>query len=184
MELHIMPAANVWASALAAFALIVIPSPSVLFVIGRSLSLGCKSGFLSVLGNAPRHAPRRRPRVPRGCIVAESIIAFTVIKLIGAAYLVYLGIQALRHRNDHTSTSPHGQDSTGLFPALREGLTVGVTNPKRIVFFVAVLPQFVDYDHGALPRPHRQQNISRSIGLAPFAPSPKESPPRQGIPHD
>jgi threonine/homoserine/homoserine lactone efflux protein len=178
MELHMMPAANVWASALAAFALIVIPSASVLFVIGRSLSLGCKSGFLSVLGNAPRHA------VPRGCIVAESIIAFTVIKLIGAAYLVYLGIQALRHRNDHTSTSPHGQDSTGLFPALREGLTVGVTNHKSIVFFVAVLPQFVDYDHGALPRPHRQQNISRSIGLAPFAPSPNESPPRQGIPHD
>src|SRR4051812_8245232 len=97
-----VPATNVWTFALAAFALIIIPGPSVLFVIGRSLSLGRKSGFLSVLGNALGMLPAvALVSLGLGSIVAESIIVFTVIKFIGAAYLVYLGVQALRHRNDH-----------------------------------------------------------------------------------
>lgn len=147
-----VPAANLWAFALAAFALIIIPGPSVLFVIGRSLSLGRRGGFLSLLGNALGMLPAvALVSLGVGSLVAESIIAFTVIKFIGAVYLVYLGIQTLRHRNDHTDASHAAKTRPSSFRLLREGFTVGATNPKTIVFFVAVLPQFVDYDHGAIP---------------------------------
>ncbi|MET3903180.1 LysE family translocator [Paenarthrobacter sp. 4246] len=147
-----LPAASVWAFAFAAFALIVVPGPSVLFVIGRSLALGRKSGVLSVLGNALGMLPAvALVSLGVGSIVAESIIVFTVIKFIGAAYLVYLGIQAFRHRKDHTDASSTAKTPPSSFRLLLEGFTVGVTNPKTIVFFVAVLPQFVDYAHGAIP---------------------------------
>ncbi|WP_440708168.1 LysE family translocator [Herbiconiux sp. YIM B11900] len=144
--------ATLWAFAAASLALIVIPGPSVLFVIGRSLALGRKGGFLSVLGNALGMLPAiALVALGVGSIVAESVLVFTVIKFVGAAYLVYLGVQAIRHRHDGTG-SP---DSTAVRPSsfrlLREGFVVGVTNPKTIVFFVAVLPQFVAYDRGAIP---------------------------------
>jgi threonine/homoserine/homoserine lactone efflux protein len=152
LEFTIVPAANLGAFALAAFALIVIPGPSVLFVIGRSLSLGRRGGFLSLLGNALGTLPAVAfVSLGVGFIVAESILVFTAIKLLGAAYLIYLGIQAVRHRNDHTDTSPTSKARPSSFRLLREGFVVGATNPKTIVFFVAVLPQFVAYDHGAIP---------------------------------
>jgi len=147
-----LPAANAWAFALAAFALIVIPGPSVLFVIGRSLSLGRTGGFLSVLGNALGMLPAiALVSLGVGSVVAESVVLFTVIKLVGAAYLIYLGVQAVRHRNDHTRTAATTKGRPSVFQLLREGFFVGITNPKTIVFFVAVLPQFVRYENGAIP---------------------------------
>jgi threonine/homoserine/homoserine lactone efflux protein len=147
-----VPTANLWAFALAAFALIVVPGPNVLFVIGRSLSLGRKGGLLSVLGGALGTLPAvALVSLGVGSLVAESVIVFTVIKFVGAAYLVYLGIQAIRHGNAHTDTSPTAKAPPSPFRLLREGFIVGATNPKNIVFFVAVLPQFVDYDNGSIP---------------------------------
>jgi threonine/homoserine/homoserine lactone efflux protein len=146
-----VPAANLWAFALAAFALIVIPGPSVLFAIGRSLALGRKGGLLTVLGGALGTLPAiALVSLGVGSIVAESVIVFTVIKFVGAAYLVYLGIQTIRHRNDHADSSPVAKAPPSAFRLMREGFIVGATNPKSIVFFVAVLPQFVDYDHGSI----------------------------------
>lgn len=147
-----LPVTSAGAFALASLALIVIPGPSVLFVIGRSLALGRKGGILSVLGNALGMLPAiALVSLGLGAIVAESIVVFTVIKFVGAAYLVYLGVQAIRHRGDSrhdaTSTSAH----PSAFRLLREGFFVGVSNPKTIVFFVAVLPQFVSYESGAIP---------------------------------
>ena len=66
-----------------------------------------------------------------GSIVAESIIVFTVIKIVGAAYLVYLGIHAIRHRNDHTGTSPTANTRPSSFRLLRKGSIVGATNPNE-----------------------------------------------------
>jgi len=147
-----IPTANLWAFALAAFALIVIPGPSVLFVIGRSLSLGRKGGLLSVLGGALGTLPAvTLVSLGVGSIVAESVIVFTIIKFVGAAYLVYLGIQTIRHRDAHTDTSPSAKAPPSPSRLLREGFIVAATNPKSIVFFVAVLPQFVDYNHGSVP---------------------------------
>jgi threonine/homoserine/homoserine lactone efflux protein len=135
----------------AAFALIVLPGPTVLFVIGRSLALGRLGGFLSVLGNSIALVPIIIA-VPLGlaAIVTQSVIVFTVIKLVGAAYIVYLGVQAIRHRQ---SAGAAGVTAAGKsrWRLVAEGFGVGISNPKSIVFFVAVLPQFVDYRGGQVP---------------------------------
>ncbi|MGL5809650.1 MAG: LysE family translocator [Nocardioides sp.] len=136
------------AFAVASVILIAIPGPSVLFVVGRALTLGRRGALLSVLGNALGvFLLVLAVATGVGSVVAESLLLFSVLKLCGAAYLVYLGVQAIRHRNEDTAVSGV---STGVEPGsrwtiLRQGVTVGVTNPKAAVFFVAVLPQFVDF---------------------------------------
>ena len=146
-----VPITNLLAFALASLVLIAIPGPSVLFVIGRSLALGRKGGLLSVLGNALGMVPQIiAVALGVGVVLAQSVVLFTIIKFAGAAYLVYLGIQAIRHRGGGTTASgPVPPSST--WRLLREGFVVGATNPKSIVFFVAVLPQFIDYRAGSIP---------------------------------
>ncbi|WP_349865278.1 LysE family translocator [Leifsonia sp. WHRI 6310E] len=146
-----VPGPSLLAFALASVALIVIPGPSVLFVIGRSLALGRAGGLLSVLGNALGMLPLViAVALGIGALVAQSVVVFTVIKLVGAAYLVYLGVQAIRHRR-HTAVTHEEQPTRSPWRILAEGFLVGLTNPKSLVFFVAVLPQFVDYGAGGIP---------------------------------
>ncbi|WP_295842053.1 LysE family translocator [uncultured Microbacterium sp.] len=143
------PIENLLAFVAASFVLIVIPGPGVLFVIGRSIALGRRAGLLSVLGNAIGNIPAiLATAFGIGAIVASSIVAFTVLKIVGAAYLVWLGIQAIRHRRDHVAGRAPSPKSR--WTLLRQGFVVGVTNPKTIAFFVAVLPQFVDPHAGAV----------------------------------
>ena len=147
------PAERLGAFALASFVLIVIPGPSVLFVIGRSLAYGRRGGLLSVVGNSLGVLPLvAAVALGLGAVVAASVALFTAIKLVGAAYLVYLGVQAIRHR-DLGRARMRGAGHTDLAPAtmLRQGFVVGVSNPKTIVFLVAVLPQFVSLPAGAVP---------------------------------
>ncbi|MGH1549942.1 LysE family translocator [Leifsonia poae] len=147
-----VPGPSLLAFALASLALIVIPGPSVLFVIGRSLALGRLGGLLSVLGNALGMLPLAiAVALGIGAIVAQSLVLFTVIKFVGAAYLVYLGVQAIRHRRHTTVTHEATPPQKSRWRILSEGFVVGLTNPKSLVFFVAVLPQFVDYHAGAIP---------------------------------
>ncbi|MEV4668892.1 LysE family translocator [Microbacterium sp. LWO12-1.2] len=137
-----VPFDSLVAFVIASVVIIVIPGPSVLFVIGRSLALGRRAGVLSVVGNALGTVPAvLAVAFGVGAIVASSVAAFTVIKILGAAYLVWLGIQAIRHRHDHQTAEARMPTSAGKL--LRQGFIVGVTNPKTIAFFVAVLPQFV-----------------------------------------
>lgn len=148
-----MPTAEaLTAFALAALVLIVVPGPSVLFVIGRSLSYGRRGGLMSVLGNGLGALPLvAAVAFGVGSVVARSVVVFTVVKLVGAAYLGYLGVQAILHRRDGLAGSAEPGRRT-LTPAtmLRQGFVVGVTNPKTMVFFVAVLPQFVSFGAGAI----------------------------------
>jgi threonine/homoserine/homoserine lactone efflux protein len=145
-----VPYTNLLAFALASLVLVAIPGPSVLFVIGRSLALGRKGGLLSVLGNALGMVPQIiAVAMGVGIVLAQSVVLFTIIKFAGAAYLVYLGIQAIRHRGGRTTAGPVPPSST--WRMLWEGFLVGATNPKSMVFFVAVLPQFVDYSAGSIP---------------------------------
>ncbi|GAA4762853.1 LysE family translocator [Microbacterium gilvum] len=144
-----IPIENLAAFGVAAIAIIVIPGPSVLFVIGRSIALGRRAGVLSVVGNAVGTVPALLAvAFGVGAVVASSAVAFTVIKLAGAAYLVWLGVQAIRHRGA-PARAPLGRRSSTR-TLLAEGFVVGVTNPKTIAFFVAVLPQFVDPGAGAV----------------------------------
>jgi threonine/homoserine/homoserine lactone efflux protein len=146
-----LPLQNLLAFALVSALLIAVPGPSVLFVIGRSLALGRRGGLLSVLGNAAGELLQiAGVALGLGVVLAESVLLFTVVKFAGAAYLIYLGILAVLHRRG----GPAGPDTSK--PAttrriLREGFIVGATNPKSVVFFVAVLPQFVDHSAGAIP---------------------------------
>ncbi|BBX36586.1 translocator [Mycolicibacterium mageritense DSM 44476 = CIP 104973] len=134
----------------ASLILIAIPGPSVLFVIGRSLARGRRSGLLSVLGNELGSLlPMTAVAFGVGSIVAQSILLFTIVKIVGASYLIYLGIQAIRHRRDHSGgTNATEQRPPSGWVTLRQGFIVGATNPKTIVFFVAALPQFVDFHAG------------------------------------
>jgi threonine/homoserine/homoserine lactone efflux protein len=145
------PLPNLLAFAGVALLLIAVPGPSVLFVVGRSISLGRRGGLLSVYGNAAGEAVHVvAVALGLGVLVAESAVVFTVVKLLGAAYLVFLGVQTIRHRKDAaTDAAPQpARRSTALF---RQGLLVGVSNPKSIVFLAAVLPQFVDRQAGMVP---------------------------------
>jgi threonine/homoserine/homoserine lactone efflux protein len=146
-----VPWPNLLAFALASALLIVIPGPSVLFVLGRSLALGRRGGLLSVLGNALGMLPAiAAVALGIGALVAQSVVVFTIVKVVGAAYLVFLGVQAIRHRKARAMPDASAAPRT-TFRLLLEGFVVGITNPKTIAFFVAVLPQFVDHGAGAIP---------------------------------
>lgn len=147
-----VPADNLLAFTLASLVLIVIPGPSVLFTIGRALALGRIGGLLSVLGNALGLLPViALVALGVGGIVAQSVVLFTIVKVVGAGYLVYLGVQAIRHRNRAAAEASGGVVPRSAWRQLGEGFLVGITNPKTIAFFVAVLPQFVDLSAGAVP---------------------------------
>lgn len=147
-----IPVSNVVAFCLAAIPLIMIPGPTVLFVIGRSLALGRAGGLLSVVGNAiGALVIAIAVALGVGVLVEQSELAFTIIKFAGAGYLIFLGIQAIRHRHDaaRRATAETGRRSN--LRLLKEGFVVGITNPKTLVFLIAVLPQFVDYPSGDIP---------------------------------
>jgi threonine/homoserine/homoserine lactone efflux protein len=149
---HVVPTQNLLAFTLAALVLIVIPGPSVLFTIGRALALGRIGGLLSVLGNALGLLPViGLVAIGVGGLVARSIVLFTIVKVAGALYLMFLGVQAIRHRHRAAASATAGALPRSHRRQLAEGFIVGLTNPKTIAFFVAVLPQFVDLDAGAVP---------------------------------
>lgn len=138
------------AFALASILFIQVPGPSLLFTIGRALTVGRRAALLSVLGNAlGLMAQIVAVALGLGAIVAASAAAYTVLKIIGACWVVWLGIQAIRHRGDARVALALGerhQERTSA--ALRTGFIVGATNPKTIVFFVAFLPQFTNASAG------------------------------------
>jgi threonine/homoserine/homoserine lactone efflux protein len=130
---------------LTALIVIAIPGPSVVFVIGRALAYGPPVALASVLGNAlGLLTVVALVAVGLGAIVAESITVFLVLKLAGAAYLVWLGTEAVRRRREFLSHDPQllGAPMT-VRRAIRQGYVVGVSNPKGYLLLGAVLPQFV-----------------------------------------
>ena len=152
----------------AALVIIVIPGPTVLFVVGQSLSHGRRSGLTSVLGGSVGIIPIIvAVAFGVGTIVAQSVVIFTIVKILGAGYLVYLGIQGIRHRKvgnevpeDPSSALEAESEADSFVPAGREvtyrsmfmqGFIVGISNPKTIIFFVAALPQFVSIEAGHVP---------------------------------
>jgi threonine/homoserine/homoserine lactone efflux protein len=130
--------------------LILIPGPSVLFVVSRGGSIGRHATLATVLGNASGFALQLvLVSVGVGSIVARSDAVFTVLKLIGAAYLVFLGLRNIRDRKALASIfHPAAVAPRSLRQTIREGFFVGATNPKGIIIFTAVLPQFIDRSAG------------------------------------
>jgi threonine/homoserine/homoserine lactone efflux protein len=134
---------------IAAGILIVIPGPSVVFVIGRALSYGRTVALASVLGNTTGLLVIvALVSVGLGVIVADSIIVFTIVKYVGAAYLVYLGVRAIQHRRGFQPDDPLVAPRLTRGQAVRQGFAVGVSNPKAFMILGALLPQFVDRSSG------------------------------------
>lgn len=128
-----------------------VPGPSLLFTIGRALTVGRRDALLSVAGNALGITVQvYLIAVGLAAVVTASSTAYTVVKVTGAAYVIWLGVQAFRHRADARAAlaEPIGASKSGRRKALRTGFVVGLTNPKTLVFFAAFLPQFVNADAG------------------------------------
>ncbi|GAA1198564.1 LysE family translocator [Pseudonocardia alaniniphila] len=135
--------------ALAGIVLVVIPGPSVLFIVGRALAHGRRAAFTSVAGNTVGASlVVVAVALGFGALATESAEVFTVLKLMGAVYLVYLGVQTIRSRGSLAAAldGAAGPADRRLF---WQGVVVGVTNPKVLIFFAAVLPQFVDSGAGS-----------------------------------
>ncbi|MFE9425132.1 LysE family translocator [Kitasatospora sp. NPDC006697] len=137
---------------------ILIPGPSVLFVMGRALAHGRRTALLSVVGNTCGSLLLVLGiAAGLGPLLAGSALALTVLKLGGAAYLVYLGVKAYRHRGSLTAAfeamNPGERKAGSWVRILGEGFVVGISNPKTLVFYAAVLPQFIARGHGAAPVP-------------------------------
>ncbi len=133
----------------AALLLLVIPGPAVLYIVARSSSQGARAGLVSTLGiHAGTLVHIAAALVGLSALLVASSQSFTVVKLAGAAYLIYLGISALRTRNqsdDVADTEPH-RSTKRLFI---DGAVLNVLNPKTAVFFLAFVPQFVDPSVGS-----------------------------------
>ena len=132
--------------------LIALPGPSVVFVVGRALSYGRRTALASVAGNsAGSYTAATLVAIGLGPLLQRSDVLLQVIKLGGAAYLLWLGVQALRHAAPLAPTGGKPRESVSDWRSIRTGMLVGVSNPKVFLIFAAVLPQFVDPETGNVP---------------------------------
>jgi threonine/homoserine/homoserine lactone efflux protein len=138
--------------AVVAVVLVLVPGPSVLFVVTRSLTLGARAGLATVVGNAAGVLVQVvAVALGIGALVQGSIHVFTAIKLLGAGYLLFLGVQTFRHRGSLVAALHAPVERKVRRRLLADAFVVGLLNPKLIVFFMAILPQFVDRSAGAVP---------------------------------
>jgi threonine/homoserine/homoserine lactone efflux protein len=131
----------------AALILLVIPGPAVFYILGRSIGQGRSAGLASALGIAVGSLVHTvAAAVGLSALLMSSAIAFSAVKYLGAAYLIYLGIQKFR-QSDSTALSPDAPP-VKLSRIFAQGIVVNVLNPKSALFFFAFLPQFVDPARG------------------------------------
>jgi threonine/homoserine/homoserine lactone efflux protein len=132
---------------IAALVIIVIPGPAVLYIAARSVDQGRLAGIVSALGvavGALVHVLAAALGI--SALLLSSAVAFTVVKYVGAAYLIYLGVRKLLVREElHT---PEAQPDAKHSRIFLQGVVVNVLNPKTALFFFAFLPQFVDPARG------------------------------------
>jgi threonine/homoserine/homoserine lactone efflux protein len=139
-------ASRLFAFCLTSLAIIVVPGPSVLFVLARGIAWGRAVAMFTVLGNSLGILVLSAAvALGLGPLLTRSAALTEAIEVAGGTYLLWLGLDTLRHRHAHAASMRAGTGSrpSGL-RAVREGMVVGLFNPKAIVFFVAVFPHFVD----------------------------------------
>jgi threonine/homoserine/homoserine lactone efflux protein len=145
-----IPIGHVTAFALTAAIIIMIPGPSVMFIVGRALAYGRRAAVLTVVGNTlGEYVQVVAVAFGVGAIAERSVAVLTVLKLLGAAYLILLGIKTVRERRS-LLTVLQPKDHLSHRRYFLQGFLVGVTNPKTIVFLVAILPLFVDHASGSV----------------------------------
>jgi len=128
----------------AALALLLMPGPAVLYIIARSVDQGRLAGVVSALGlEVGTLVHVGAATLGLSALLASSAMAFTVVKLLGALYLIYLGVRRLLEKDPlpHEAATPIERQS--LSAIFRQGVVVNLLNPKLALFFLAFLPQFV-----------------------------------------
>ncbi|ETK33592.1 LysE family translocator [Microbispora sp. ATCC PTA-5024] len=134
--------------ATATLALLLVPGPAVVYIVTRSVAQGRAAGLVSVLGvHAGSLVHVAAAALGISAVLAASATAFTVVKWLGAAYLVYLGVRKLLSRPAAETPEVRPASRSRLFG---EGFVVNVLNPKTAIFFLAFLPQFADPARGPL----------------------------------
>ncbi len=134
----------------AALALLLVPGPAVVYVVARSVSGGRLTGLVSVLGielGTLTHVVFAAAGL--SAIVASSVVAFSVVKWLGAAYLVYLGLRQIFGRGGEEEDTELSDGEDSRFRVFYQSVLVQILNPKVALFFLAFLPQFVDPSRGA-----------------------------------
>ncbi len=133
--------------ALASLALAVVPGPAVTYIVTQSIDKGRRAGLTSALGVSSGGLVHvAAATVGLSALIASSATAFTTVKLVGAAYLIAVGIKRIVTKDETvTETQP-----VPLRRVWRQGVVVNILNPKTALFFVAFLPQFVDPHRGAI----------------------------------
>jgi threonine/homoserine/homoserine lactone efflux protein len=141
---------RIWEYCIAAMIIILAPGPSVLFVIARAIAWGRATAVATVAGNVTgAFSLSVVVAVGLGPILQRSEIAFISVQVLGGLYLVYLGVTAIKHSQIHASDMTNqGDIRPSKWRSMREGFWVGALNPKGMVFFAAILPQFVDREAG------------------------------------
>jgi threonine/homoserine/homoserine lactone efflux protein len=133
---------------LAALAILAVPGPAVVYIVTRSIHQGRGAGLASVLGiHVGTLVHLTAATVGLSAILVSSATAFTVVKALGALYLIVIGIRTLLGRADEADTDPQ-RPPRRRRRDFAEGVVVNVLNPKTALFFLAFLPQFVDPDQG------------------------------------
>ena len=134
---------------LAALSLLLTPGPAVLYIVARSMDQGRLAGMVSVLSvEVGNFVHVVAVTLGLSALLLSSALAFTVIKYLGAAYLIYLGLR--RIFSHETALSTTSIESQSLGKVFSQGVVVAVLNPKTALFFLAFLPQFVDPTRGSL----------------------------------
>jgi threonine/homoserine/homoserine lactone efflux protein len=135
---------------LASIVIIMVPGPSVLFTLARGVAWGRNVAVLTVLGNSIGTLLLSAVvAVGLGPLLAHSKVFSVTLQVFGGCYLLWLGLDALRHRHAHAHAMTQREEvRPSRVQVIRQGFTVGVLNPKSLVFFAAVFPHFVDRSHG------------------------------------
>jgi len=133
---------------IAALAVIAAPGPEILYVLSRAVSGGKRTGRISACGIVFGEVLHTLLAVlGLAALLQTSTTAFLFVKCIGAGYLIYLGIRAIRERDGFAFAS---MNVTTRWTVFRQGVLTNLFNPKAILFFVTFLPQFVNPSHGAV----------------------------------
>lgn len=145
-----MPDVMFWALFIGAVIVLNLsPGPDMMYIVGRTLAQGPRIGVAAAVGvctGALVHAAAAA--LGLSALIAASAHAFTVLKWVGAAYLVVLGIRQYRAASAPLASPAHRPAAPSAWAAFRDGVLIDVLNPKVALFFIAFLPQFVRADHG------------------------------------
>ncbi|TCO26160.1 threonine/homoserine/homoserine lactone efflux protein [Kribbella steppae] len=127
----------------------ITPGPDMLFVLGCGMRGGPRAGLLATAGVATSEAVHVAVAAAGlAALFHAAPVAFTAVRIIGAAYLIYLGVQLIRHRKDSEKEGPATDVGVSGRRAYLSGLTTNLLNPKMVTFTIAFLPQFINPDLG------------------------------------